>query len=124
VCDATSHRGLKIRKSARGTPEAFDFAVRTQKMEGSMWSLEILPTFTNFSMAYCSRKAVRLLRKEYDSISYLVRHVTDHRDLCEFIFDELFDEHTLTFRATQPHRKVYVPANTRITGRRPYEAVS
>lgn len=35
---ATSHRPLKMRKSARGAPGVFDFAVRTQKMEGSMWS--------------------------------------------------------------------------------------
>ena len=34
--DATSHLGLKIRKSANGTPGCLDFAVRTQKMEGSM----------------------------------------------------------------------------------------
>lgn len=33
---ATSQRGLKIRKSARGVPRVFDFAVRTQKMDGSM----------------------------------------------------------------------------------------
>ena len=47
-----SHLGLKIKKSARGVPGVFDFAVRTQKMDGSMWSLVILPTPINFSMAY------------------------------------------------------------------------
>lgn len=52
VCDATSHLGLKIRKSANGIPGALDFAVRTQNMDGSMWSLEILPTLVNFSIAY------------------------------------------------------------------------
>jgi hypothetical protein len=52
VFEATSHLGLKIKKSARGTPGALDFAVRTQKMEGSMWSLEMDPTLTNFSKAY------------------------------------------------------------------------
>lgn len=36
VCDATSQRGEKIKKSARGTPGVFDLAVRTQKIEGSM----------------------------------------------------------------------------------------
>ena len=36
VPDATSHLGLKIRKSANGTPGCLDFAVRTQNIEGSM----------------------------------------------------------------------------------------
>lgn len=36
VSEATSHLPLKIKKSARGIPGAFDFAVRTQKIEGSM----------------------------------------------------------------------------------------
>jgi len=36
VPDATSHLGLKIRKSANGTPGCLDFAVRTQKIDGSM----------------------------------------------------------------------------------------
>ena len=36
---ATSHRPLKMRKSASGAPGVFDLAVRTQKIEGSMWSL-------------------------------------------------------------------------------------
>lgn len=70
---AISHLGLKIRKSASGDPGDLDLAVSTQKMEGSMWSchqdkvyqfqdedmkggkagtFEILPTLTNFSIAY------------------------------------------------------------------------
>ena len=49
---ATSHRPLKMRKSTRGALGVFDFAVRTQKIEGSIWSLEMLPTLTNFSRAY------------------------------------------------------------------------
>jgi hypothetical protein len=36
VCDATSQRGEKIRKSARGAVGSRDLAVSTQKMEGSM----------------------------------------------------------------------------------------
>lgn len=52
VCEATSHLGLKIRRSASGVPDVFDLAVSTQKMDGSMWSLDMLPTFTNFSSAY------------------------------------------------------------------------
>ena len=36
VCDAISHLGLKIRKSASGVPGVFDFAVNTQKIDGSM----------------------------------------------------------------------------------------
>ena len=49
---ATSHLPLKMRKSASGAPGVFDFAVKTQKIEGSMWSFVILPTPMNFSRAY------------------------------------------------------------------------
>jgi hypothetical protein len=52
VLDAISHLGLKINRSARDVPGVLDLAVRTQKIDGSIWSLEIDPTFTNFSMAY------------------------------------------------------------------------
>jgi len=52
VWDATSHRGEKIRKSARGAVGSLDLAVRTQKMEGSMWSTEIEPTLTNLVKSY------------------------------------------------------------------------
>lgn len=71
---ATSHLGLKIRKSASGAVVSRDGAVRTQKIEGSMWSTvnysivrtarpvgeenvekfvpEIEPTLTNFVRSY------------------------------------------------------------------------
>jgi hypothetical protein len=52
VCDATSQRGLKIRKSASGAVGSWDLAVRTQKMEGSMWSTEMEPTLTNLVRSY------------------------------------------------------------------------
>ena len=52
VRDAISHLGLKINRSARGVPGVLDLAVSTQKIDGSMWSLEIEPTLTNFSIAY------------------------------------------------------------------------
>ncbi len=34
--DATSHRGEKMRKSARGAVGSLDLAVRTQKIDGSI----------------------------------------------------------------------------------------
>lgn len=49
---ATSQRGEKIKKSARGAVGSRDLAVRTQKMEGSMWSTDIEPTLTNFVRSY------------------------------------------------------------------------
>lgn len=49
---ATSQRPLKMRKSAMGAPGVFDLAVRTQNIEGSIWSLLMLPTCANFSIAY------------------------------------------------------------------------
>ena len=52
MCDATSQRGEKIRKSARGAAGSRERAVRTQKMDGSMWSTEIEPTLTNFVRSY------------------------------------------------------------------------
>ena len=36
VPSATSHLGLKIKKSANGVPGVLDFAVRTQKIDGSI----------------------------------------------------------------------------------------
>jgi hypothetical protein len=36
LCDATSQRGLKIRKSASGAAGSREGAVITQKMDGSM----------------------------------------------------------------------------------------
>jgi hypothetical protein len=50
--EATSHRGLKIKKSASGAAGSREGAVMTQKMEGSMWSTEIEPTLTNFVRSY------------------------------------------------------------------------
>jgi hypothetical protein len=41
-----------MRKSASGAVGSRDFAVRTQKMDGSMWSTEIEPTFTNLVKSY------------------------------------------------------------------------
>lgn len=38
---ATSHLGEKIRKSASGAARSREGAVRTQKMDGSMWSTEV-----------------------------------------------------------------------------------
>ena len=52
MCEATSQRGLKMSRSVSAWCGIFDLAVSTQKMEGSMWSFEMLPTFTNFSIAY------------------------------------------------------------------------
>lgn len=40
VWDATSQRGLKIKKSARGVPGVLDLTVKTQNIEGSMWSCD------------------------------------------------------------------------------------
>lgn len=39
-------------KSARATPGVFDRAVRTVKMDGSMWSLEMLPTEMKEARSY------------------------------------------------------------------------
>jgi hypothetical protein len=36
LCDATSHRGLKIKKSASGAAGSRDGAVMTQNIDGSM----------------------------------------------------------------------------------------
>jgi hypothetical protein len=50
--EATSHLGLKIKKSASGAAGSLDGAVKTQNMEGSIWSTEIEPTLTNFVRSY------------------------------------------------------------------------
>jgi hypothetical protein len=49
---ATSHLGLKIRKSASGAAGSRLGAVKTQKIDGSMWSTEMEPTLTNFVRSY------------------------------------------------------------------------
>lgn len=49
---ATSHLGLKMRKSASGADGSREGAVSTQKMDGSMWSTEMEPTLTNFVRSY------------------------------------------------------------------------
>jgi hypothetical protein len=36
VCDAASHRGEKMRKSASGAVGSLDLAVSTQKIDGSI----------------------------------------------------------------------------------------
>ncbi len=41
-----------MRKSARGACGSRDGAVRTQKIDGSMWSTEMEPTFTNLVRSY------------------------------------------------------------------------
>jgi len=41
-----------MRKSARGAVGSLDLAVRTQKIDGSIWSTEIEPTFTNLVRSY------------------------------------------------------------------------
>lgn len=41
-----------MRKSASGVHGSRDFAVKTQKMEGSIWSTEMEPTLTNFVRSY------------------------------------------------------------------------
>ena len=52
MCDATSQRGEKIKKSASGAVRSLDLAVRTQKIDGSIWSTEIEPTLTNLVRSY------------------------------------------------------------------------
>jgi hypothetical protein len=52
IREATSHLGEKVRKSANGAVRSRDLAVSTQKIDGSIWSTEIEPTFTNLVRSY------------------------------------------------------------------------
>ena len=52
VPSATSQRSLKIAKSASATPVVLDGAVRTVKIEGSLWSLLRLPAAMKASRSY------------------------------------------------------------------------
>jgi hypothetical protein len=68
VLEATSQRGEKMRTSARGEVRSRDFAVRTQKMEGSMWSTEIEPTLTNLVKSYLYGTFSKILVSHFNDL--------------------------------------------------------
>jgi len=71
VSDATSQRGLKIKKSVRGVPGVFDLTVRTQNIEGSMWS--------------CRGKTVDCCSTDCELLPMWTAHLGDGANVNEFL---------------------------------------
>lgn len=114
VFKATSHLGLKIKRSAKGIVGFFDFAVSTVNIDGSIWSFEMLPTLTNFSIAYCEGRYQGLWVSPAYKKKDLVGDITESKSEWNASGPRIFD--SLSMPRNYVERRVFLVANKEFTG--------
>ena len=63
MLEATSQRGPNQRKSARGASGLCDLAVRTQLIDGSVWSIDVVFCEENLVRSYYVVSLVRVVER-------------------------------------------------------------